>query len=186
MCFPHKSSPTESYKTIKHTALVLLLLLQLFLPCFLPGCGFLVFVTTLLPVSTCTHICYIFPPPSSLFCYLPLSLPLSPSVPASLFHSLSFSSLSLPQDISAHKSSRTAPAIPPPLGPSPPSSLLAYPHEYSAGPHHRLYTMMRPGAISIPPQMTQPIQSAKPCLTNDMGPPIFMPCMYMYMYCNIW
>ena len=86
------------------------------------------------------------------------------------------------QDISSsHKSSRTATtALTPQLGPPTASpSLLAYPlppppphHDYS----HHLYTMMRPGALAMAPQMAQSIQTAKPCRSNDMGPPIFMPC----------
>ena len=133
-------------------------------------------------------------PPSlllSFFLYLSLSPSLlpsfSPSLPPSPSLLLSFLLSLSSQDISAHKSSRTTTAVPPQLGSSP--SLLTYPlppHEYA--PHHQLYTMMRPGTISMAPQ---PIQPAKPCMTNEMGPPIFMPCecvnslyICIHVYCT--
>ena len=118
---------------------------------------------------TCSHSCT---SPPTCHC---LSTSLSFSLPPTLYPFLF-------QDISSsHKSPRTATtALTPQLGPPTVSpSLLAYPlppplphHDYS----HRLYTMMRPGTLAMAPQMAQSIQTAKPCLTNDMGPPIFMPC----------
>ena len=95
----------------------------------------------------------------------PPSLLLPPPPSSSLLHP--------PQDSAAHKS-RTPTSISPSLGPS--SSLLPYPlppHDYTS--HARLYPIMHPG-ISIPPPMAQSLQPSKPCLTNEMGPPIFMPC----------